>query len=128
MAAPVGVSIAAGWTKVGEYVHGLSFLPGPGLMQVAVAVLVVKTSSAVTDTSDAVNVVVHVVVTGWGVRVLVRLAVREGIVKVVKGPVVLTNVDVVVAVVLIVGVVVTLNVIVGVTVDVICGPASIVIS
>jgi hypothetical protein len=94
-------------------------------VQVAVTVFVVKESWWVVDTSDAVNVFVNVVVTGLGVRVLVCLAVADGIVMVVKGPVVVTNVDVVVAVVVIIGVVVTLNVTVGVNVDVTCGPASI---
>jgi hypothetical protein len=66
---------------------------------------------------------VLVVVTGLGVRVL--LAVAEGIVTVVRGPVVETIVCVEVEVEVIVGVVVTLKVTVGVSVEVACGPASI---
>lgn len=94
-------------------------------MQVAVSVLVVVVSSYVHDTSDAVKVFVEVTVTGRGVRVLVFLAVADGMVIVVNGPVVETKVDVVFTVVVIVGVVVALNVTVGVNVDVTCGPASI---
>jgi hypothetical protein len=85
-------------------------------------------SSCVHVTIGTVNVFVDLTVTGFGVRVLVRFAVADGIVMVVKGPVVVTNVEVVVAVVVIVGVVVTLKVTVGVKVDVACGPASIEIS
>lgn len=69
-------------------------------------------------------VFVVVVVTALGVRVLVRFAVEDGTVTVVKGPVVKTFVWVDVVVEVIIGVDVTVNVNVGVVVVVACGPTS----
>lgn len=121
----MGVSKAAARISVGVYVHGLSCRPGPdGVVQVAVAVLVVIFSSFVQDTFRRVKVWVLVVVTAFGVTVLVRFAVAEGMVVVVKGPTVDTIVLVVVEVNVTVGVEVIVKVTVGVVVVVACGPTS----
>lgn len=87
-------------------------------------VFVVIFRSLVQVIRGRVKVFVSVVVTGLGVTVFVPLAVAEGTVKVVNGPVVETTVTVEVEVAVTVGVLVILNVTVGVYVVVACGPQS----
>lgn len=102
----------------------MSFLRVVGTVQVAVTVFVTTLRSVVSAKRWRVNVLVVVVVIALGVRVLVRLAVVDGSVTVVNGPVVDTIVAVDVEVEVNVGVVVMLKVTVGVVVVVACGPAS----
>lgn len=113
----VGVASAAGWSRVGEYLQGLSGFPlWFGIVHVAVTVCVTMPKSMVTETLVLVMSFVEVVVTAGGATVTIVLAVPLGAVIVEKGPVVMTSVEVVVIVWVIVGVVVKLTVTVGVAV------------
>lgn len=119
----VGVTSAAGWSLVGEYLQGLSGRPGlPGVVQVAVAVFVVTAKSWVTESLVLVMVLVEVVVVAGGVMVLVFFAVPLGSVTVDKGPTVMVSVSVDVAVRVSVGVEVMLKDSVGVSVVVTGAP------
>lgn len=120
----VGVSRAAIWTSVGVYAQGLSGTncAGSGVAHVAVEVVVLTLRALVQVQMVRVMVSVLVTNTGGGLTVFVFLAVAEGLVMVVKGPIVDVSEKVEVIVEVITGVIVLLKVIVGVIVVVACSP------
>lgn len=111
----VGVTKAAGWSSLGEYLQGLSGrVGGAGVVHVAVTVLVVVVTCLVRDQDVFVFSLVEVVVTALGFTVLILFAVPLGTVTVESGPTVDTSVNVDVSVTMLVGFSVILMVSVGV--------------
>lgn len=116
----MGVSRAAGWTSVGEYLQILSCLWEfqAGVVHDSVMVFVMILSSLVHVNRGTVMVCVRVVKTAGGMTVLVILAVFEGSVWVMLGSKVDVKSKVDVSVEVITGVEVILNDTVGVNVSV----------
>jgi hypothetical protein len=113
----VGVTRAAGWILVGEYLPGLSGRLGrPGVVQEAVVVCVMTANVLVREKNVLVMIFVEVVVVGGGVSVFVFFAVPLASVTVDRGPVVINSVKVVVVVCVSIGVEVMLKVTTGVKV------------